>query len=52
MTTHEGTAQPDQETHDRSAEERNVVAPTPADVRAKAEDQKEAEAPETSARPQ
>ncbi|MEU9134215.1 hypothetical protein AB0D08_40155 [Kitasatospora sp. NPDC048540] len=52
MTTHEDTAQPDQETHDRSAEERNVITPTPADVRAKAEDHEETEAPEGTTRSQ
>ncbi|MEU0836760.1 hypothetical protein [Streptomyces sp. NPDC005969] len=29
---------PDKERRERSAEERNIVAPTPQDVRAKAED--------------
>ncbi|WP_371494850.1 hypothetical protein OG871_06345 [Kitasatospora sp. NBC_00374] len=37
-TADDHTAQPDEETRDRSAEERSIVAPTPADVRAKAED--------------
>ncbi|MFF2147000.1 hypothetical protein [Kitasatospora sp. NPDC058190] len=36
-------AQPDEETRDRSAEERNIVAPTPRDVRAKAEDDEDDE---------
>ncbi|WP_331749207.1 hypothetical protein OG520_43315 (plasmid) [Streptomyces sp. NBC_00984] len=42
-------AQPDEERRERSAEERNIVAPTPQDVRAKAEDD---EAEENSERPE
>ncbi|MER6400500.1 MULTISPECIES: hypothetical protein [unclassified Kitasatospora] len=38
MTTPDDTEEPDEETRERSAEERSIVAPTPADVRAKAED--------------
>ncbi|MFJ1708116.1 hypothetical protein [Kitasatospora sp. NPDC088346] len=34
----EHTPQPDEETRERSAEERSITAPTPADVRAKAPD--------------
>ena len=36
-------ARPDEETRDRSAEERSIVAPTPADVRAKAPDDQDEE---------
>lgn len=32
------TAQVDEETKERSAEQRNITAPTPPDVRAKGED--------------
>lgn len=32
-----GDTQPDEKTRGRSAEERNIVTPTPRDVRAKAE---------------
>ncbi|MFI6849175.1 hypothetical protein OG535_02890 [Kitasatospora sp. NBC_00085] len=32
------TPQVDDETRERSAEQRNITAPTPADVRAKADD--------------
>ncbi|MFI2207936.1 hypothetical protein ACH47Z_46440 [Streptomyces sp. NPDC020192] len=33
--------QPDEKTRERSAEERNIVTPTPRDVRAKAKDEAE-----------
>ncbi|MFD9684971.1 hypothetical protein ACFXPX_09260 [Kitasatospora sp. NPDC059146] len=33
----------DEQTRERSAEQRNITAPTPADVRAKAEEAKEQE---------
>ncbi|MGW5534503.1 hypothetical protein ACWER6_09820 [Streptomyces sp. NPDC004009] len=33
------TAQVDEETKERSAEQRNITAPTPPDVRAKGEDE-------------
>ncbi|MEW1913447.1 hypothetical protein AB0442_34345 [Kitasatospora sp. NPDC085895] len=39
MTTpDDDRAHPDEETRERSAEERSITAPTPADVRAKGED--------------
>jgi hypothetical protein len=42
MTSHKHTSPPpDAKEEERSAEERNVVAPTPRDVREKAEDSKE-----------
>ncbi|MFC1415843.1 hypothetical protein [Streptacidiphilus cavernicola] len=44
-TSDESGKQPDEETRERSAEERNVVAPTPRDVREKGEENPE-EAPE------
>ncbi|WP_158515638.1 hypothetical protein [Kitasatospora sp. MBT63] len=54
MTTpEEHTPQPDDKSRERSAEERNVVAPTPAEVRAKARDgdeDEEAEAPAADTR--
>ncbi|MFJ9847040.1 hypothetical protein ACIRYZ_42750 [Kitasatospora sp. NPDC101155] len=39
------TPQPDEKTRERSAEERHIVAPTPKDVRANAEDDETPEPP-------
>ncbi|MFF2144735.1 hypothetical protein [Kitasatospora sp. NPDC058190] len=41
----ENTPQSDEKTRERSAEERHIVAPTPKDVRAKAEDDETPEPP-------
>ncbi len=48
MTTPDehGTSPLDEEARDRSAEERNVVAPTPRSVREKAEGREDPEKPE------
>ncbi|WP_153467996.1 hypothetical protein [Streptomyces kaniharaensis] len=43
------TPQVDEETRERSAEQRNIPVPTPKDVRAKAEDDEEAEPPAADA---
>ncbi|MFE9423694.1 hypothetical protein ACFYNO_12120 [Kitasatospora sp. NPDC006697] len=39
------TPQPDEETRERSAEQRNITAPTPPDVEAKADDEEEDQEP-------
>ncbi|MFJ9950781.1 hypothetical protein [Kitasatospora sp. NPDC091207] len=41
----DGTPQVDEETRERSAEQRNITAPTPKDVRAKGGDGEEPEPP-------
>ncbi|MFI8521110.1 hypothetical protein ACIGEZ_25315 [Streptomyces sp. NPDC085481] len=47
MTTPERNDNPhiDEETRERSSEQRNITAPTPPDVRAKADDDEEPEPP-------
>ncbi|MEV8099507.1 hypothetical protein [Kitasatospora sp. NPDC085879] len=44
-TSDDDTVEPGEETRKRSAEERSITAPTPADVRAKADDEEEPEPP-------
>ncbi|MGW3042019.1 hypothetical protein ACWC9T_18730 [Kitasatospora sp. NPDC001159] len=46
----ENTPQSDERTRERSAEERHIVAPTPKDVRAKAEDDETPEPPPADTR--
>ncbi|GAA2752111.1 MULTISPECIES: hypothetical protein [Kitasatospora] len=43
------TAEPDEKTRERSAEERSITAPTPADVRAKSHHDDEPEPPAADA---
>ncbi|MGV9270663.1 hypothetical protein ACWDRR_39170 [Kitasatospora sp. NPDC003701] len=48
-TPHDDTARDDEQVRERSAEERSIVAPTPADVRAKGEGSDDEEEPEAPA---
>ncbi|WP_181799613.1 hypothetical protein [Kitasatospora acidiphila] len=48
-TSKDDTARDDEQVRERSAEERAITAPTPPDVRAKAEDEEDDEKPEPPA---